>query len=120
MASTTVYSFDRGCKYHKIFSDENLGFKARYVTDERAYILLFDRVGENPKSVLLEISENGIDAKTEFDCGFYLVFNMIVKNGKMILGVDKAVVTADLQTKEIKAYTPISVEAEKHIIGISR
>ena len=44
---------------------------------------------------------------------------MIVKNGKMILGVDKAVVTVDLQTKEIKAYTPISVEAEKHIIGIS-
>lgn len=120
LASTTVYSFDRGCKYHKIFSDENLGFKARYVTDERAYILLFDRVGENPKSVLLEISENGIDAKTEFDCGFYLVFNMIVKNGKMILGVDKAVVTADLQTKEIKAYTPISVDAEEHIIGISR
>lgn len=120
LASTTIYSFDRGCKYHKIFSDENLVFKARYVTDERAYILLSDRVGKNPKSVLLEISENGIDAKTEFDCGFYLVFNMIVKNGKMILGVDKAVVTADLQTKEIKAYTPISVEAEKHIIGISR
>lgn len=116
LVSTTVYSFDRGCKYHKIFSDENLGFKARYVTDERAYILLSDRVGENPKSVLLEISENGIDAKTEFDCGFYLVFNMIVKNGKMILGVDKAVVTADLQTKEIKAYTPISVEAEENIL----
>lgn len=120
LASTTVYSFYRGCKYHKIFSDENLGFKARYVTNERAYILLSDCVGENPKSVLLEISENGIDAKTEFDCGFYLVFNMIVKNGKMILGVDKAVVTADLQTKEINAYTPLSVEAEKHIIGISR
>lgn len=34
--------------------------------------------------------------------------------------VDKAVVVVDLQTKEIKAYTPISVEAEKHIIGISR
>ena len=116
LASTTIYSFDRGCKYHKIFSDENLGFKARYVTDKRAYILLSDRVGENPKSVLLEISENGIDAKTEFDCGFYLVFNMIVKNGKMILGVDKAVVTADLQTKEIKAYTPISVEAEENIL----
>lgn len=120
LASTTVYSFDRGCKYHKIFSDENLVFKARYVTDERAYILLSDRVGKNPKSVLLEISENGIDAKTEFDCGFYLVFNMIVKNGKMILGVDKAVVVVDLQTKEINAYTPLSVEAEKHIIGISR
>lgn len=120
LASTTIYSFDRGCKYHKIFSDENLVFKARYVTDERAYILLSDRVGKNPKSVLLEISENGIDAKTEFDCGFYLVFNMIVKNGKMILGVDKAVVVVDLQTKEINAYTPLSVEAEKHIIGISR
>lgn len=125
LASTTVYSFDRGCKYHKIFSDENLGFKARYATGERAYILVSGSVstrsgGEKLKSILLEISENGIDAKTEFDCGFYLVFNMIVKNGKMILGVDKAVVTADLQTKEINAYTPLSVEAEKYIIGISR
>ena len=45
---------------------------------------------------------------------------MIVKNGKMILGVDKAGVGIDLQTKEINAYTPLSVEAEKHIIGMSR
>ena len=120
LASTTVYSFDRGCKYHKIFSDENLGFKARYVTDERAYILLSDCVGENPKSVLLEISENGDMLKTEFDCDFPLVFNMLVSDGKMFLGADKAVVVVDLQTKEIKAYTPISVEAEKYIIGISR
>lgn len=120
LASTTVYSFDRGCKYHKIFSDENLGFKARYVTDERAYILLSDRVGENSKSVLLEISENGDMLKTEFDCYFQLVFNMLVSDGKMFLGADKAVVVFDLQTKEINAYTPLSVEAEKHIIGISR
>lgn len=120
LASTTVYSFDRGCKYHKIFSDENLGFKARYVTDERAYILLSDRVGENSKSVLLEISENGDMLKTEFDCDFPLVFNMLVSDGKILLGADKAVVVFDLQTKEINAYTPLSVEAEKHIIGISR
>lgn len=120
LASTTVYSFYRGCKYHKIFSDENLGFKARYVTNERAYILLSDCVGENPKSVLLEISENGDMLKTEFDCDFQLVFNMLVSDGKMFLGADKAVVVFDLQTKEINAYTPLSVEAEKHIIGISR
>ena len=125
LASTTIYSFDCDCKHHKIFSDENLDFKARHVAGERAYILVSGSVstrsgGEKLKSILLEISENGIDAKTEFDCGFYLVFNMIVKNGKMILGVDKALGTADLQTKEIKAYTPLSVEAEKHIIGISR
>lgn len=69
---------------------------------------------------MLEISENGDMLKTEFDCDFPLVFNMLVSNGKMFLGMDKAVVTADLQTKEIKAYTPISVEAEKHIIGISQ
>lgn len=120
LASTTIYSFDRDCKHHKIFSDENLSFKARYVTDERAYILLSDRVGENPKSVLLEISENGDMLKTEFDCDFQLVFNMLVSDGKMFLGADKAVVVFDLQTKEINAYTPLSVEAEKHIIGISR
>lgn len=115
LVSTTVYSFDRGCKYHKIFSDENLGFKARYVTDERAYILLSDRVGENPKSVLLEISENGDMLKTEFDCDFQLVFNMLVSDGKILLGADKAVVVFDLQTKEINAYTPLSVEAEQSV-----
>lgn len=120
LASTTIYSFDRDCKHHKIFSDENLSFKARYVIDERAYILLSDRVGENPKSILLEISENGDMLKTEFDCDFPLVFNMLVSDGKMFLGMDKAVVVVDLQTKEINAYTPLSVEAEKHIIGISR
>lgn len=120
LASTTVYSFDRGYKYHKIFSDENLGFKARYVTDKRTYILLSDHVGKNPKSVLLEISENGDMLKTEFDCDFPLVFNMLVSDGKMFLGADKAVVVFDLQTKEINAYTPLSVEAEKYIIGISR
>lgn len=120
LVSTTVYSFDRGCKYHKMFSDEKLGFKARYVTDERAYILLSDRVGKNPKSVLLEISENGDMLKTEFDCDFQLVFNMLVSDGKILLGADKAVVVFDLQTKEINAYTPLSVEAEKYIIGISR
>ena len=120
LVSTTVYSFDRGCKYHKIFSDEDLGFKARYVTGERAYLLLSGRVGENSKSVLLEISENGDMLKTEFDCDFPLVFNMLVSDGKMFLGADKAVVVFDLQTKEINAYTPLSIEAEKHIIGISR
>ena len=125
LASTTIYSFDRDCKHHKVFSAENLDFKARYATGKRAYILVSGSVsarsgGEKLKSILLEISENGIDAKTEFDCGFYLVFNMIVKNGKMILGMDKVVVVFDLQTKEINAYTPLSVEAEKYIIGISR
>ena len=120
LVSTTIYSFDRDCKHHKIFSAENLDFKARYATGERAYILLSDRVGENPKSVLLEISENGDMLKTEFDCDSPLVFNMLVSDGKMFLGADKAVVVFDLQTKEINAYTPLSVEAEKHIIGISR
>lgn len=95
-------------------------FKARYVTDERAYILLSDHIGKNPKSVLLEISENEGMLKTEFDCDFPLVFNMLVSDGKMFLGADKAVIVVYLQTKEINAYTSLSVEAEKHIIGISR
>ena len=125
VASTTIYSFDRDCKHHQVFSAENLDFKARYVAGERAYILVSGSVNtrngdKKRKSILLEISENGIDAKTEFDYEFYLVFNMIVKNGKMILGGDKAVMTSDLQTKEIKTYTPISVEAEENIIGISQ
>lgn len=99
LVSTNVYSFDRGCKYHKIFSDENLGFKARYVTDERAYIFLSDCVGENPKSVLLEISENGDMLKTEFDCDFPLVFNMLVSDGKMFLGADRRLLSLTCKQK---------------------
>ena len=92
---------------------------------ERAYILVSGSVstrsgGEKLKSILLEISENGDMLKTEFDCNFPLVFNMLVSDGKMFLGADKAVVVFDLQTEEINAYTPLSVEVEKHIIGISR
>ena len=125
LASTTIYSFDRDCKYHKVFSAENLDFKARHVAGERAYILVSGSVstrsgGEKLKSILLEISENGDMLKTEFDCNFPLVFNMLVSDGKMFLGADKAVVVFDLQTEEINAYTPLSVEVEKHIIGISR
>jgi hypothetical protein len=45
---------------------------------------------------LLEISENGDMLKTEFDCDFQLVFNMLVSDGKMFLGADKAVVVFDL------------------------
>lgn len=56
----------------------------------------------------------------EFDCDFQLVFNMLVSDGKMFLGADKAVVVFDLQTKEINAYMPLNVKAEKNIIGISR
>ncbi len=102
-----------------------MGFKARYATGELAYIFVSGSVstrsgGEKLKSILLEISENGDMLKTEFDCYFQLVFNMLVSDGKMFLGADKAVVVFDLQTKEINAYTPLSVEAEKHIIGISR
>ncbi len=41
---------------------------------------------------MLEISENGDMLKTEFDCDFQLVFNMLVSDGKMFLGADKAVV----------------------------
>lgn len=99
LVSTNVYSFDRGCKYHKIFSDENLDFKARYATDERAYILLSDRVGENSKSVLLEISENGDMLKTEFDCDFPLVFNMLVSDGKMFLGADRRLLSLTCKQK---------------------
>lgn len=53
--------------------------------------------------------------KTEFDCDFQLVFNMLVSDGKILLGADKAVVVFDLQTKEINAYTPLSVEAEQSV-----
>ena len=56
-----------------ICAEKHLPVAYEHIKDERAYILLSDRVGENPKSVLLEISENGDMLKTEFDCDFPLV-----------------------------------------------
>ena len=42
--------------------------------------------------------------------------NRVVEDNKLIVGMDKIVAIIDLYTKEIKAYTPISIEAEKNIL----
>ena len=68
------------------------------------------------KSFLYEIKDRKIINTIEFDYWFSEVKNICVDNNRLIIGMDKVVAIVDLETKEIKAYTPISVEAEKDIL----
>ena len=52
----------------------------------------------------------------EFDYWFSEVKNICVDNNRLIIGMDKVVAIVNLETKEIKTYTPVSIEAEKDIL----
>ena len=64
---------------------------------------------------MFEISPNGFACRAEFNRNFEWVKNMVVVQQKMILGMDKVIAVADLETGEVAAYTPISAEAENDI-----
>lgn len=129
-----IYKFSRGLKPVKIFESkgsenrilgEEISFKALYLRDDRAYLLASGTVMRKtknrpaealPRACLLEIRKGQIVAKTVFDRDFALVNNMVIRNGKMFLGMDKTVAVADLATGDVTDYTPLGVEAEFNIL----
>ena len=129
-----ICKFNRGLKPVRIFEskgpqnrllDEEIAFKALYLRDDRAYLLASGTVRRKtknrpcealPRSYLLEIRKGQIEEKAVFDREFPLVNNMVIRNGKMFLGMDKTVAVADLETGSVTAYTPLGVEAEFNIL----
>ncbi|MGN1089374.1 MAG: hypothetical protein ACI4Q6_03135, partial [Huintestinicola sp.] len=51
----------------------------------------------------------------EFDISFYYVNNILLKNKMLIIGMDKVVAFVDIESKEIRYFTPLSIEAENDI-----
>ena len=104
---------------------ESLSFKGLCVKEDRSFILSagfieHDYMSENKKieekSFLCEIKDGKIINTIEFDYWFSEVKNICVDNNRLIIGMDKVVAIVDLETKGIKAYTPISLEAERDIL----
>lgn len=135
MGHIKIYAFSKKLKAIKLYESidfwendkiyQSLSFKGLCVKEDRSYILSAGRVEHDymsdnkiieEKSFLYEIKDRKIINTIEFDYLFSEVENICVDNNLLIIGMDKVVAIADLETKEIKAYTPIGIEAEKDII----
>lgn len=135
MGHIKIYAFSKELNAIKLYESidfwendkiyESLSFEGLYIEDDRAYILSAGRIEKNyssknktyeEKSYLYEIKNGTIVNTTEFDYWFSEVKNICVDNNRLIIGMDKVVAIINLETKEIKAYTPISIEAEKDIL----
>lgn len=116
--------------YSSFDEDEEkfLSYVASVQTEDAVYILAAGVIPKNgwnfencpEKSVLLRISADGLQVVAEFDVWLEYVKDMMVDSDRMILGMDKVVAIADLETKEITAYTPLSEEAEKDLLATTR
>lgn len=124
---TKIYEFNSDLEYKILFEtsyDDMLSLSALTITEDKTYILLSGAVlggnhtftGSKLQSILFEINENGLTELAEFDHEFHYVYNMIIHNSEMILGMDKLVAVIDITSKMIKAYSPITSEAENDLL----
>lgn len=124
-----IYVFSENLEALEIYSNlqndnysEWISFKAMFAYQNRLFVLVSGRVifdsynNSKEKSYLVEISDGKVINELSFDIEFCWVYNMIIKSNHMILGMDKVVAVVDLATHDIKAYTPISIEAEMDIV----
>lgn len=65
----------------------------------------------------MKFPKKGLCVNLAFSQNFELVQNMLVRDEKMILGMDKVIAEVDLDTAKVTVYTPISIEAENDILS---
>lgn len=102
--------------YELMYSSEinynkSLELKAYYQTETDLYFLMS---GFNKSMLLKAVNHELIVAET-FEIGLDFVRNIIIENGFLYIGSDKIVISIDLSTKRITAYSLISDEAEGNI-----
>lgn len=121
-----IVEFDNAGNYEFKFKTnfhESFALSALTIEKECIYILVNGTKrsesekfqDRKPCSYLFAITEEGFCELAKFDYNFICVYNMLLKQNKMILGMDKIVAVADIETKEITAYSPITVDAEEDI-----
>ena len=130
-AHTKIYSFSKKLHHKIVYSSEDIklgswedlsfvDFKALCIKTDKVYVLVSELSRKNDvyfkKSHLFEIKKGIVVNTIEFDYYFSSVTNMVINEGKMILGMDKVIAIVDLETKKIKAYTPVSIESEIDIL----
>ena len=105
-----------------------ISYAGSYIVDDTAYVLASGRIRNysldddewHERSYLFKLQNGKITEQTEFDRTFYYVNNILIKDGQLIIGLDKMVKVVDLRTKEMKMYTPIGTEAENDILKTSK
>lgn len=116
---TDIYENDE-YSYKRIFHNCKLSFKASFFTESVAYLLISGtEKTENsfvPNSKLICISENDVSVVDFPGKDYQTARSMIIKNGKMILGMDKIVTVIDIESGQENYYTPLSEEDEKALI----
>lgn len=123
---TCIYEFDKEINAHTLFKTtfgEWLSLSSLSIEKNRILILISGVIvseqgafsDRKPYSCLYEISKNGFNKVAEFDNSFYYVNNILLLNKKLIIGMDKVVAFVDIETKEIRYFTPLTIEAENDI-----
>ena len=132
IAHTRIYEFDKDMKSTLLYKTGNiydleetemLSLSSLSIEDDRILILISGgEFGENHSfadlkacSYLFEISKEGFKELAKFDIDFEYVYNMLLVDNTLILGMDKVVGFADINTKEITFFTPLNIEAEQDI-----
>lgn len=126
-----IFEFDNTGDYEIKFKtnfNESISLSALTTEKERIYILVSGvKRGESGNfqdrkscSYLFTITKDGFCELAKFDYNFCYVYNMLLKQNKMILGMDKIVAVVDIETKEITAYSPITINAEEDIKSIHK
>lgn len=73
-----------------------------------------------PVSYLFEITEDGFRELACFGQYFDRVYNIFLKDNKLMIGRDKVVTVADITTGGTADYTPLTAEAEEDILRTNR
>ena len=114
--------------YRNEIRNSMISYAGSYIVDDTAYVLASGRIRNSSlddndewheRSYLFKLQNGKITEQTEFDCTFRYVNNILIKDGQLIIGLDKMVKVVDLRTKEMKMYTPIGIEAENDILKTS-
>ena len=123
---TCIYEFDKELNVdivYKTKSNESMAIASLMIEENRALVLVSGTIRSDngaskeriPCSYLFEVSEDGFKKITEFDFVFHYVYNMLLIDKKLIVGMDKVVAFADIETREVDFFTPLTIEAENDI-----
>lgn len=127
---TRIYEFDKDINANILFETgylEWLSLSSLKIEESRILILISGVVFRDkgtfnnitPCSYLFEISKDGFKKISEFDINFHYAYNMLLIGKKLVIGMDKVVAFVDIETKEIRFFTPLTIEAENDIKKIN-
>lgn len=121
-----IIEFDNQLNHKTIFEtdpEDRLSLVAITIEKDRILLLISGALSGNTGSfedskdysVLLEITKNGLNRIAEFEFDLHYVNNLLLKKHTLIIGMNKLIAVIDTETKEINAYTPLTIEAEDEL-----